>query len=173
MRNISHPSLETKSKTEKKVKCHLHFFFSLSDLHGVTTQKTGTLIVTAVIISDPTLSEQIVFFFFCICCTPYKPLLLIPSDRLRVSYHHAKSEELKLLTLFCVVPNWSHQKLLQQIDAVIFNEKSKDTLKQTVIKIKRETLVKKRFCKNEIESWISWLAVSLLGSRIAPCTTVS
>jgi hypothetical protein len=57
---------------------------------------------------------------------------------------------------------------LQQRDAVTFNEKSKDIPKHAVIKIKRKALVKKRFCKNEIESSIS----SKIGYFLASCATV-
>jgi hypothetical protein len=94
-------------------------------------------------------------------------MFLIPMDRLRILYH-AKTEKLKLLTEFSIVLNWSYQKLLQQRDAVTFNEKSTDILKHAVIKIKHKALVKKRFCENEIESWISLKTACILAS----CATI-
>jgi hypothetical protein len=107
--------------------------FLLSDLYGVT----GHFIVTAVIH----------IYIFVSVIRPTKQLLLVPSDRLHVLYHQAKTEELKLVSEFCVV--------LQQRDALALNEKSKDIPKHTVIKIKLKRLIKRRFCKNEIKSRIS------------------
>jgi hypothetical protein len=64
-------------------------------VHGVTIQKTLPFVLTAVITSEPTLSEQIVNFS--ICYTLYRNIL---SCSLHVSYDHAKTEERKLLTVF-------------------------------------------------------------------------
>jgi hypothetical protein len=89
-------------------------------------------------------------FFLYLLYEPTKPLLLIPNDRLHISYHHAKTKELKLITIFCVVPNWSHQKLLQQRDALTFNERSKYISKHTVIKIKHKQSLKRDFVKTKL-----------------------
>jgi hypothetical protein len=63
------------------------------------------------------------FVIFVSAIRSAKALLLISSDRLPISHHHYKTEELELLVLFGTVMNWSCQKLLQQRGALTLRER--------------------------------------------------